>query len=132
VRSSPAEHSGHYYFRDNFRADSGLIAALVLLEAVADARGPLSALVAPLRQVRQLRRDQHDGRRHPAATDRSPQTFADGRARLGRRAHRGVRQRWFNLRPSNTEPLLRLNVEADTPERMAEIRDRVQGIITAV
>jgi phosphomannomutase len=106
------EHSGHFYFRDNFRADSGMIAAVVLLEAVAAAGGSLAAAVADHdRYVR-------SGERNLAVTDGTaalarvadafaghPQDRLDGlTVELG--------DAWFNLRASNTEPLLRLNVEA--------------------
>ena len=57
------EHSGHYYFRDNYRADSGIIAALVVLEVLSKATVPLSELQAALRALLGLRRDQHRGAR---------------------------------------------------------------------
>jgi phosphomannomutase len=108
------EHSGHYYFRDNYRADSGIIAALVVLQEMSRRRQPLSALLAP------LRRYWASGERNtevadPAATIAalSAHYEAAGAAidRLdGLTVDRG--DWWFNLRPSNTEPLLRLNVEA--------------------
>jgi len=106
------EHSGHYYFRDNFRADSGSIAALVVLELLSRADRPLSELrkdferyadsgeintevKEPLRVIDAV------GERYPdAKQDRLDGLTVD----LG--------DWWFNLRPSNTEPLLRLNLEA--------------------
>jgi phosphomannomutase len=107
------EHSGHYYFRDNYRADSGLIAAVVTLDALSRAGGPLSEVLAPYRRYAPSgeinRRVGGDPReviaavagRYPAdAAD-----FADGLTVDGG-------DWWFNLRPSNTEPLLRLNLEA--------------------
>ena len=120
------EHSGHYYFRDNYRADSGLIAALVALDALSRAGRPLSEVLAPYRRYAASgeinRRVDGDPRkviaevaaRHPAdAAD-----FADGLTVEGG-------DWWFNLRPSNTEPLLRLNVEAATEAEMARVRDEV-------
>jgi phosphomannomutase len=109
------EHSGHFYFRDNFRADSGMIAAVVLLEAVALAGGSLSSAVAPHdRYVRSGERnfevaDATAALEHVAADFAGhPQDRLDGlTVDLG--------ESWFNLRPSNTEPLLRLNVEAADP-----------------
>jgi phosphomannomutase len=127
------EHSGHYYFRDNFRADSGLIAAVVLLEALSDHGGPLSALVAPYDKYAQSGEVNTKVADISGATDAVASAFAtQGEADWADGLTVQGDGWWFNLRPSNTEPLLRLNVEADTPERMAEIRDRVQGIITAV
>jgi phosphomannomutase len=120
------EHSGHYYFRDNYRADSGLIAALVALEARCRADRPLSEVLAPYRRYvasgEVNRRVAGDPRqviatvaaRHPAgAADYTDGLTIDGG------------DWWFNLRPSNTEPLLRLNVEAATEARMAAVRDEV-------
>jgi phosphomannomutase len=120
------EHSGHYYFRDNYRADSGLIAALVTLEALSRAGRPLSEVLDPYRRYaasgelnRRVDGDPSEvilavaGRYPPEAAD-----FADGLTVEGG-------DWWFNLRPSNTEPLLRLNVEAATEAEMARVRDEV-------
>lgn len=113
------EHSGHHYFRDNHRADSGVIAALVLLEAVAEAGKPLSAVVAP------YDRYLGSGERDVAVTDVDA---ALGRVRGRFAATAGIDDEdgllvqtddgWFSLRPSNTEPVLRLNVEAGTRARV--------------
>jgi phosphomannomutase len=114
------EHSGHYYFRANHRADSGIIAALLLLEAVAEA-GSLAAAVAPFaNRVRSGERNLRVA--DPVAAiaavaaayaDR-PRSDLDGlTVDLG--------PAWFNLRPSNTEPLLRLNVEAPDPAALAAV-----------
>jgi phosphomannomutase len=125
------EHSGHHYFRDNFRADSGVITALVLLEAVAEADAPLSEVVAPYdRYVAsgELNFEVSDTR---AAIEATAATFAargetDREDGLTVVTDRG----WFNLRPSNTEPLLRLNVEADTDEAMVALRDEVAMLVS--
>jgi phosphomannomutase len=124
------EHSGHYYFRDNYRADSGLIAALLLLEAVAVADAPLSEVVAPYERY--------------AASGEINFEVADQRAAQARVAeafeHRGetdfedgltvvLDEGWFNLRPSNTEPLLRLNAEAADHETMTALRDEVADLL---
>jgi phosphomannomutase len=120
------EHSGHYYFRDNYRADSGLIAALVALDALSRAGRPLSEVLAPYRRYAASgevnRRVEGDPRqviqavaaRYPAEQS----DFADGLTVEGD-------DWWFNLRPSNTEPLLRLNVEAATEAELAKVRDQV-------
>jgi phosphomannomutase len=106
------EHSGHYYFRDNYRADSGLIAALVVLEALSRAGIPLSELRASLERYAasgEVNRRVDDPlaviEQVAAAYAGSTQDRLDGlTVDLG--------DWWFNLRPSNTEPLLRLNLEA--------------------
>jgi phosphomannomutase len=110
------EHSGHYYFRDNYRADSGLIASLVVLEALSRAGVPLSELRASL--ARYAASGEINTRvADPAATiDHVAAAYADlASDRLdGLTVDAG--DWWFNLRPSNTEPLLRLNLEAADPE----------------
>jgi phosphomannomutase len=125
------EHSGHYYFRDNYRADSGLIAALVVLEAVSAAGVPLSELLAPLRryaasgEINTRVDDVH------AVIERVAQAYsAFPQDRLdGLTVDAG--DWWFNLRPSNTEPLLRLNLEAagedECAARVAEVRAQMTG-----
>jgi phosphomannomutase len=105
----------------------------VLLEALSDHGGPLSALVAPYDKYAQSGEVNTKVADISGATDAVASAFAtQGEADWADGLTVQGDGWWFNLRPSNTEPLLRLNVEADTPERMAEIRDRVQGIITAV
>ena len=123
------EHSGHYYFRDNYRADSGLIAALLVLEALSESDGPMSGLLAP------YERYAASGERNTAVGDPEavidrvaahyadwPQDRLDGlTVDLG--------DWWFNLRPSNTEPLLRLNVEA-ADEATCQVRvAEVQAVV---
>jgi len=111
------EHSGHYYFRDNYRADSGLIAALVVLEQLSRAGVALSELRQPFERYADsgeinTRVDDPAG-----VVDRVAAAYRDaGQDRLdGLTVDAG--DWWFNLRPSNTEPLLRLNLEA--PDRAA-------------
>jgi len=129
------EHSGHYYFRDNYRADSGLIAALVVLEVLSRAQAPLSAVLAPYRRYADSgevnRRVQGDDPR--AVIEQVAEAFAEQRQDrtdgLTVAANSDDGGWWFNLRPSNTEPLLRLNVEAGSEERMAAVRDRVLDLV---
>jgi len=116
------EHSGHYYYRDNFRADSGIITAMVVLELLCRASVPLSALVAPFNRFAvsgEINTTVHS----PAASvvAITERLRAAGGATLdlmdGLTADFG--DWWFNLRPSNTEPLLRLNVEAASDVEVA-------------
>jgi phosphomannomutase len=125
------EHSGHHYFRDNFRADSGVITALVLLEAVAVADAPLSEVVAPYDRYAASGELNFEVADQQAALDRVATAFAargdaDDDDGLTVRTDAG----WFNLRPSNTEPLLRLNVEADDRATMERLRDEVAATLT--
>ena len=118
------EHSGHYYFRDNYRADSGVIAALVTLEVLCRAGKSLSEVLAPFRRYagsgevnRLVDGDPGEvvarvaGRYPPERRDLTDGLTVEGPGW------------WFNLRPSNTEPLLRLNVEATTEAEMERVRD---------
>jgi phosphomannomutase len=127
------EHSGHYYFRDNFRADSGIIAALTVLEELSVAGVPLSELRKP------FERYADSGEINTKVGD--PAAVIDAvAARYAADAPTATQDRldgltvdlgdwWFNLRPSNTEPLLRLNLEAATPadveRHVAEVRDLI-------
>jgi phosphomannomutase len=110
------EHSGHYYFRDNYRADSGLIAAVVALGVLSSANAPLSVVLAP------LDRYEDSGEINSRVVDPAARIEAVASA-----FHDGKQDRldgltvefddwWCNVRASNTEPLVRLNVEARTPE----------------
>jgi phosphomannomutase len=127
------EHSAHYYFRDFWRADTGMLAALHVLAALGEQDRPLSELTAEYARY--------------AASGEINSTVDDQAARLA-----AVKQEfgnrpgvtldeldgltvdlpdgsWFNLRPSNTEPLLRLNVEARDGDAVAALRDEVLAIV---
>ena len=124
------EHSGHYYFRENYRADSGLIAAVSALGELSKSDRPLSELLAPLRrysasgEINSIVDDQQ-GRIEAIAT-----RYADGRQDRLDGLSVQYDDWWCNVRPSNTEPLLRLNAEARTPELLAEKTAEVLALIT--
>jgi phosphomannomutase len=124
------EHSGHFYFRDNFRADSGAIAALLLLEAVAAAGQPLSAVVAPFDRYHASGERNHEVADVDAALARVAAAF-EGRGTADRLDGLTVELdgSWFNLRPSNTEPLLRLNVEARDAATMRTLLAEVGALV---
>ncbi|MHC4664382.1 MAG: phosphomannomutase/phosphoglucomutase [Planctomycetota bacterium] len=123
------ELSGHFYYRENYYADSGLITLVHLLNIVSDAKVPVSELVQPLRRYfssgeinfkvdnKQARMDELAARYRAGQVD-----YLDG-------VTIGFKDWWFNCRPSNTEPLLRLNVEARSKEvldqRLAEIEQQL-------
>ncbi|HJY31671.1 MAG TPA: phosphomannomutase/phosphoglucomutase, partial [Actinomycetota bacterium] len=114
------EHSGHYYFRENYRADSGLIAAVVVLERLSRSSEPLSAVLAPLKRYHDSgeinsRVDDQDAKIEELAS-----AYEDGRPDRTDGLTVEFEDWWFNVRPSNTEPLLRLNVEAKTEELLEE------------
>ncbi len=124
------EHSGHYYFRDNFRADSGLIAALILLERLSDSGQVLSELLAPYDRYVQSGEINTEVSDERSATDRVAEEFAgEGDADWADGLTVNGDGWWFNLRPSNTEPLLRLNVEAQDRATMEQVRDRVLALL---
>ncbi|GAA0320137.1 phosphomannomutase/phosphoglucomutase [Streptomyces turgidiscabies] len=126
------EHSAHYYFKDFWNADTGMLAALHVLAALGGQDGPLSAIVA------QYDRYTGSGEINSTVADQT------GRVAAIRAAYEGqegidlddldgltvsATDWWFNVRPSNTEPLLRLNAEARDEETMAKVRDEVLDII---
>ncbi|HZQ57873.1 MAG TPA: phosphomannomutase/phosphoglucomutase [Acidimicrobiales bacterium] len=106
------EHSGHYYFRDNYRADSGLIASMVVLGMLTTGEQPLSALRKPFDRYAdsgEINTEVHD----PAAViEKVAAAFAGAEQDRLDGLTVDLGDWWFNLRPSNTEPLLRLNLEA--------------------
>ena len=119
------EHSGHYYFRGNYGADSAMIAVLVLLEALGRHDGNLSDLGAPLERYAasgEINRDVPD---QAAMIERVAAAFAGCEQDRLDGLTVDCDDWWFNLRPSNTEPLLRLNLEssdpAEVPVRVAEV-----------
>ena len=124
------EHSGHFYFNDFWRADSGMLAALYALAELMGSNSTLSELLKPYNRyissgeintkVKNVTksiscvRDKYHGKYQVDELDGLTITASNW---------------WFNLRPSNTEPLLRLNVEADTKKEMIKIRDAVLALI---
>jgi phosphomannomutase len=128
------EHSGHYYFRDNYRADSGIIAALVVLELLSRSEGSLSELLAPYRRYADSGEINTKVPDPSAAVDALATRLAGADAVLDRTDGLTVDHGdwWFNVRPSNTEPLLRLNVEARTEAEcqghVAEVLDLIADV----
>jgi len=123
------EHSGHYYFRDNFRADSGLIAAVVVLDQLSAANLPLSQLLAPFRRYCASGEiNSHVGDQQ-GTIERISASFADGRQDRTDGLTVEFDDWWFNVRPSNTEPLVRLNVEARTEDLLREKTGEVLSLI---
>lgn len=124
------EHSAHYYFRDFWGADTGMLAAMHVLAALGESVKPLSELAAQFERY--------------VASGEINSKVADAAAKLAEvKQHFAGQEQdeldgltvrfkdgsWVNLRPSNTEPLLRLNAEAPTAARMSELRDEVLAIV---
>jgi len=123
------EHSGHYYFRDNFRADSGMIAALLALEAMSEASVPLSETLAPFKRYADSGEINSEVADQAAALEKLKLEYDDGKQDVTDGLTVEYEDWWFNCRASNTEPLLRLNLEARTQEQMANKRDEVLSVI---
>ncbi|MGH3739064.1 MAG: phosphomannomutase/phosphoglucomutase [Micromonosporaceae bacterium] len=127
------EHSAHYYFKDFWYADTGMLAAMHVLAALGEQPRPLSELASAYH-------------RYPASGEINTRV-GDQQAKLAAVRAAFAEQgsideldgltvdftdgSWFNLRPSNTEPLLRLNVEARDAGRMAELRDAVLSLVNS-
>ncbi|HZJ07920.1 MAG TPA: phosphomannomutase/phosphoglucomutase [Nocardioidaceae bacterium] len=134
------EHSGHYYFRDFWFADTGMLAAMHVLAALGEQAGPLSKLGARFSRYSASGEINSTVADAPLATE-NVRAWAQEWAREHGQdvafdeldgmtvTHQGAPMWWFNLRPSNTEPLLRLNVEASDEATMAQVRDDVLSVV---
>lgn len=128
------EHSAHYYFRDFWFADTGMLAALHVLAALGEQPAPLSQVVAPFARYPASGEINSTVSSTAEATARVEQWASSRDVDIDRLdgltvTHRAAPMWWFNLRPSNTEPLLRLNVEAADEATMAQVRDEVLDIV---
>lgn len=134
------EHSGHFYFRDNFYADSATIAGLIFLEYFSGQTKPLSAVVSTYDKY--LSSGEINFRLQKPGGVKLSHSWGDIASHLGKRFKDATSidqidglsvwyaDWWFNLRPSNTEPLVRLNLEADTKELLDEKIKVVQNELT--
>lgn len=125
------EHSGHYYFRDNYRADSGIITAMIVLGLLSANAAPMSELTAPFERYRASGEINTEVPSPAATVDRVATVLAAQGVSFDRvdGLTAQFEDWWFNLRPSNTEPLLRLNVEAATSEEVARRVAEVQVLL---
>ena len=124
------EHSGHFYFANFWRADSGMLAALYALAELMATKKPLSELLAPYNRYFSSGEINSEVKDLPAAIARVRKVYQDQSEidELDGLTFTADTW-WFNLRASNTEPLLRLNVEANTQAQMKKIRDAVLAVI---
>jgi phosphomannomutase len=124
------EVSGHFYFRDNWFADNGMIPALLILERLGREGRPLSEVVAPLRETYHISGEINSRVDDvPRVLARLEERFGDGRIAHLDGLSVDYDDWHFNVRPSNTEPLLRLNLEAYSHEDMERRRDEVLALI---
>jgi phosphomannomutase len=126
------EHSGHFYFRDFWFADSGMLAAMHVLAALGEQGAPLSELLAGYSRYVSSGEINSEVADQAAVTAQVRAEFT-GRPGIGADELDGLTITgdgwWFNLRPSNTEPLLRLNLEAADEATMLRLRDEVLGLV---
>jgi phosphomannomutase len=123
------EHSAHYYFRDNFRADSGMLAMLFLLRIVSEDGRPLSQIRTDVERYAASGEINFTVIDQQSAMDEVAAAFGD--ASIDRLDGLTIElgDRWFNLRPSNTEPLLRLNAEAPDEAGVVSLVEKVSQIV---
>jgi phosphomannomutase len=125
------EHSGHYYFKDNYNADSGLIAAVMGLAILSASGKKLSELTAPYREAYvQIQETNFEVSDKDAVLARLTDTFQDAKQDTLDGLTVSFESSWFNVRPSNTEPLLRLNAEAKSQEELDALVAKVTKLIT--
>ena len=125
------EHSGHYYFRDHYNADSGLVASILVLDQMSKAGRPLSELLAPYRRYAGSGEINTEVADKDAVIERVARVYAGGRQDRLDGLTVEFDDWWFNVRPSNTEPLLRLNVEARDERVLEEKTNEVLSVIRA-
>ncbi|HEV2529035.1 MAG TPA: phosphomannomutase/phosphoglucomutase [Thermomicrobiales bacterium] len=127
------EHSGHFYFRDNWYADSGLLACLKVLELLSNANQPVSQVLAPLDPRARSGEINTEVRDAKATLRRVEDHYAAAGATIDHLDGLtiGFPDWWFSLRSSNTQPLLRLNVETDDPAQIQARTAEVMALFEA-
>jgi len=123
------ELSGHFYFRDNFCADSGIISFLMVLRLLSTSGKSLKELVAPVKRYHATGEINFEVADKQAMINELARRFSDGRIDYLDGITVQYADWWFNVRPSNTEPLLRLILEAKTAEMRDEKRNMLEGIL---
>ncbi len=123
------EVSGHYYFRDFFYCDSGVFAALAVLDTMRIEKKSLDGLVKPLFKYAKTGEINFEVEEKEKILDKVASHFPDAKISYSDGIKVEYPDFWFNLRPSNTENLLRLNIEADTPELLEEKKKLLSELI---
>jgi phosphomannomutase len=123
------ELSGHLYFKDNFYTDSGVIAALKVIQIVSEKGKKLSELIKPLRKYYASGEINSEVEDKKGKMKELAKVYKNGEVSWLDGVRVDFDDWWFNVRPSNTEPLLRLNLEARNKKLMEEKRDEVLKII---
>lgn len=123
------EHSGHFYFRDNWYADSGIIAALTVIDLLSREGTSVSEALKPLDRYYRSGELNSEVKDQQAVLRRIESHFSDGEIDYLDGLTVNYADWWFNVRPSNTQPLLRLNVEASDPETLKTKTQEILAII---
>lgn len=123
------ESSGHYYFKDNFMADSGLIAAVIALGALSESGKSLSELAAKYRKYHQILETNFAVEDKQGAITAVRETFPEAKSDNLDGLTLYIEDAWVNVRPSNTESLLRLNAEAKSQSSLENVVSKVTAVI---
>jgi phosphomannomutase len=125
------EHSGHFYFRDNYFADSGIIAMLTVAELVSNQEKPVSELLSPIDPYVRSGEINSEVEDQETVMQKVEEFYTERGADVDHLDGLTIEfdDWWFSLRPSNTEPLLRLNVEAENSETLQQKRDEVLKMV---
>ena len=124
------ETTGHLFFKENYDADSGLIAALVVMQALSDSGKKLSELVNEYRRYVMIPETNFEVSDQGAALDKVRGAFSDKEQDELDGLTVELGSSWFNLRVSNTEPVIRLNAEAETQTELDELVNKIKGLIS--
>lgn len=125
------ESSGHYYFRDNFMADSGLIAAMIAVAVISKSNQPVSVLASHYRKYHQIPETNFTVEDKDAIIANLAKAFASEKQDMLDGLTVYVADAWFNVRPSNTEPILRLNAEGKHQSSLDSLVEKVTSVIEA-
>ncbi|HEX4662319.1 MAG TPA: hypothetical protein VH144_01760 [Candidatus Saccharimonadales bacterium] len=124
------EHSGHYYFRDNYSADSGLLAAMIAIQVLAESGKTMSQLAGEFKTYVSISETNFEVTDKDTIIARVKEAFQDGTQDELDGLTVNYPNAWFNVRASNTEPLLRLNAEAKTQDELDQLVQRVKAVIS--
>ncbi len=126
------EHSAHYYFRDNYRADSGIIMSLIVAEIISKENRPLSVLLKEFEKYHKIEETNFKVKDKEKIIQKIEKHYKNKNPKRISKLD-GItvefKDWWFNVRPSNTEPLLRLNLEADTEELMSRKKEEIIAVM---
>jgi phosphomannomutase len=123
------EHTGHYFFKKNYMADSGLIAAIIALSLLSNSKTTMSELVKPYQTYIQITETNFTVADKESAIKKIAEAFAGEKQDMLDGLTVNFANSWFNVRPSNTEPVMRLNAEAKTQEELDTLVAKVTALI---